>query len=350
MKQYTTDSQRWQAVKDKDKNATPAFYYAVKTTGIYCVPGCASRRPKQENVEYFESTSLAVSAGYRACKRCRPDDPAHAGIDSDRVVTVCRIIEQAEEPPSLDDLATTVNLSPSHFQRLFTEHVGVSPKVYAQAIRDAKVRLALETDQPVTQAIFDAGYGSSSRFYERSGKVLGMTAKAYKKGGAHMLIQYAVAESFLGLIMAGFTDRGICSIEFGETEDELVQALFERFPNAEIIPGDSLLEAHMAQVVSFIKSPQKGLSLPLDIQGTAFQQRVWDELQNIPAGETRTYSQVAEALNIPGSVRAVASACARNKIAVVIPCHRVLRKGGGLGGYYWGLERKSALLENEAEK
>lgn len=350
MTQYTSEAERWQAVKDKDKRAAHAFYYAVKTTGIFCVPGCASRRPKQENVEYFNSTSAATTAGYRACKRCRPDDPVHSGIASDRVVATCRTIEQAEEAPSLEELASSVGLSPSHFQRLFTEHVGISPKQYAGAVRDSRVRKALEDGSPITQAIYDAGYGSASRFYERSGKVLGMPPNVYKKGGKGMMISYGVAQSFLGLIMAAFTENGICSIEFGESETALHEALISRFSEATILPGGPELETALSEVVAFIQSPEKGLDLPLDIQGTAFQQRVWRELQNIPAGETRTYSEVAESLGMPESVRAVASACARNRLAVVIPCHRVLRKGGELAGYYWGLERKKALLENESNE
>lgn len=350
MSNRLTDAERWQAVKARDKGASHVFYYAVKTTGIYCVTGCASRLPKQENVEYFDSIMDAERVGYRPCKRCRPNDPTHANIGSNRVVTACRMIEQAEEPPSLNKLATACGMSPSHFQRLFTEHTGVSPKVYAQAVRDTRVRASLEAGQPVTQAIFDAGYGAASRFYERSEQVLGMTPNSYKKGGAGMNIRYGTAQSFIGLILAGFTKKGVCSIEFGESEPQLIQALAERFPNADITPGGPSLVVRMDEIVSFMKAPDKGFSLPLDIQGTAFQQRVWRELQRIPAGETRTYTQVAEALGKPSAVRAVASACAHNHLAMVIPCHRVLRKDGSLAGYHWGLERKKALLKHESEE
>lgn len=343
------DETRWTKVKSRDKNAAHDFYYAVTTTGIFCVPGCPSRRPKRENVQFFDTTSDALGAGYRPCKRCRPDDPAHADIDSARIIAACRAIEQADDTPSLDDLAQTAGLSPSHFQRLFASRVGVSPKVYAQAIRDAKVRHALEDGQSVTRAIFDAGYGSSSRFYERSGKVLGMPPSAYRKGGKGLSIRYATGESFLGPIIAAFTEHGVCAIEFGETRDTMVQALHARFPQADITPGSTDLDALVTEVTEFLKSPDTGLDLPLDIQGTAFQQRVWQELQNIPAGETRTYTDIAEALDMPTSVRAVATACASNRLAMAVPCHRVLRKSGELAGYYWGLDKKKALLKNEQE-
>lgn len=346
---YASDAQRWEAVQNKDAQAAHAFYYAVKTTGIFCIAGCASRLPNRENTEFFDTSKDAVSAGYRPCKRCRPDDPAHTHIDNDRIVTACRIIERTEEPPSLEILATSAGLSPSHFQRVFTAHVGVSPKTYAQAVRDEKVRAALAAGTPVTRAIFDAGYGAASRFYERSEDVLGMPPKSYKQGGQGEIIYYGMAASELGNVMAAFTHKGICSIEFGESTDELVASLLARFPNADIVPGGPPLNQTMADIIAFIDSPKKGLSLPLDIRGTAFQQRVWKELQRIPAGETRTYTQVAEALNAPGSVRAVASACARNRLAVIIPCHRVVRKNGDLAGYYWGLGRKKALLDRESE-
>jgi len=349
---YASDEARWRAVRDKDKGAAHVFYYAVRTTGIYCVPGCASRLPKRENVEFFDAQTEAIASGYRACKRCRPDDPAHVGINSDRMVAACRAMEQAlevgDQVLSLNVLATSAGLSPSHFQRLFSDQVGVSPKVYMQALRDAKVRAALRDGVSVTQAIYDAGFGSASRFYERSKEVLGMTASVYKKGGAGLDIRFAYAESFLGPILVAFTDKGVCSIEFGDSKGPLIDALSVRFPQASIRDGGGHLDALMAEIVDYIKSPTASFSLPLDIQGTVFQQRVWKELQAIPAGETRTYSEVAEALGIPGSVRAVASACARNRLAVVVPCHRVLRKGGELAGYYWGLERKKALLDNES--
>jgi len=349
MTDYSTDEARWQAVQARDKGAVNEFYYAVKTTGIYCLPGCASRQPKRENILFYDTPDAAVADGFRPCKRCRPDDPAHAGILSDRMVAACRAIELSEEPPSLDALAAEAQLSPFHFQRLFTERVGVSPKVYAQAIRDTKVRETLASGLPVTQAIFDAGYGSASRFYERSKAVLGMPPKAYKKGGQAMDIRYAYAESHFGPVLAAFTEVGLCALDFGESREQLIAALTVRFPQAAIRDGGPHLAGQVAEIVAFLKVPSRGLSLPLDIQGTAFQQRVWKELQQIPAGELRTYTEVAQSLGMPASVRAVASACARNRIAVVIPCHRVVRKGGDLAGYYWGVERKQALIDSEKE-
>jgi len=349
MTAYDTEEARWKAVINRDADAVGSFLYAVKTTGIFCVPGCASRQPKRENVLFYDTPAQAQADGFRPCKRCRPDDPAHADIRSDRIVAACRAIEQSDEMPSLAALAAEAGLSPSHFQRLFTDHVGVSPKIYGQAVRDAKVRVALEAGTPVTQAIFDAGYGSASRFYERSKAALGMDAATYRKGGQGMDIRYAYAESHLGPILAAFTENGVCSIEFGENTQALLASLRDRFPQASLRDGGPHLQDQLAEIVAFIKTPQSGLSLPLDIQGTAFQQRVWKELQAIPAGQTRTYTQVAEALGQPDAARAVASACAQNRIAVAIPCHRVIRKSGELAGYHWGLERKKALLDSEKE-
>lgn len=350
MTRYATDDARWQAVIDRDTEAAHVFYYGVTTTGVFCVPGCASRRPNRANVRFFDTPEQAVADGFRPCKRCRPDDPAHAGIHSERIIAACRTIEQAGEPVSVPTLAASAGLSPSRFRHLFTRHVGVSPKVYAQAVRDHRVRAALEAGIPVTRAIFDAGYGSASRFYERSEAVLGMGAATYRKGGQGMEIRYACAESHLGPVLAAFTENGVCSIEFGESKEGLVRALAERFPLAELRDGGPHLQKEVSEIVAFIRTPAKGLSLPLDIQGTAFQQRVWKALRAIPAGETRTYSQVAESLGMPGSVRAVASACAKNGIAVAVPCHRVVRKDGGLAGYRWGVERKQALLDAESEE
>ncbi len=238
---YTTDAKRWQAVMDKDTAAAHAFYYGVKTTGIFCVAGCASRLPKRENVTFLDSTKDALHAGFRACKRCRPDDPAHANIASERVVQACRTIESSEDMPALETLAEVAKLSPSHFQRLFTEHTGISPKKYGQAVRDTKVRSALAQGHSVTRALFDAGYGSTSRFYERADNVLGMNASTYKKGGKGLTIHYGVTESFLGSILVGITDKGVCSIEFGESEEALVQSLRDRFSQAEIIDRKSVV-------------------------------------------------------------------------------------------------------------
>lgn len=346
-KRHAARDARWQAVLSRDAGAARAFCYAVRTTGIFCMPGCASRLPNLENVEFFDNAAQATAAGYRPCKRCRPDDPAHRDMASRRVIEACRAMEQADAPIPLDKLAATAGLSPSHFQRLFKQRVGISPKVYAQAVRDDRIRKALSQGQSVTRAIFDAGFGSASRFYERSNQTLGMDAGIFRKGGQGLTIRYACAESFLGPILAGFTDQGVCAIEFGDSTESLARGLRDRFPHADIREGSPELHALVKEVADFIKSPDAGLDLPLDVQGTAFQVRVWQELQNIPCGGTRTYSDIAESLGNPRAVRAVAAACAANPLAVAVPCHRVIRKTGQLAGYRWGLDKKKALLENE---
>ncbi|WP_207260658.1 bifunctional DNA-binding transcriptional regulator/O6-methylguanine-DNA methyltransferase Ada [Desulfovibrio sp. Huiquan2017] len=354
MTRYTDRDARLRAVLQRDREAADAFRYAVRTTGVYCRPGCPSRTPRPENIEFFDTPSQAETAGYRPCKRCRPDDPVHRDIDSDRVVQACRAMErtldEGGEPPSLGDLARNAGLSPAHFQRLFKARAGVSPKEYALALRDDRVRAALTRGLSVTEAIFEAGFGSASRFYERAERTLGMSPSVYRKGGRGLVIRHAVAESFLGPILAGVTDRGVCAIEFGETAEALVQALRDRFPEAELRDARTELTPLLAEVADFIGCPGQGLDLPLDILGTAFQQRVWRELARIPAGETRTYADVARALGQPKGARAVAAACAANPLAVAVPCHRVLRKSGELAGYRWGVERKQALLDREREE
>jgi AraC family transcriptional regulator of adaptative response/methylated-DNA-[protein]-cysteine methyltransferase len=341
---------RLRAVLDRDGSAS-GFVYAVATTGIYCRPGCPSRSPKPENVRFFDTPAQAEQAGFRPCKRCRPDDPSHRAIASGRVAAACRSIEQAlaegEAVPSLEALALDAGLSPSHFQRLFKARTGITPKEYARAVRDERVRAALAGGQSVTEAIYAAGFGAPSRFYEHAGQTLGMAPTAYRKGGHGLTIRFASADSFLGTVLAGFTDLGVCAIELGDTRDELVHALRERFPEADLRDAQHELAPLLSEVADFVRSPAQGLDLPLDIRGTAFQQRVWQELARIPAGETRTYTEVARALDAPKAVRAVAAACAANPLAVAVPCHRVLHKSGELAGYRWGLARKKALLDNE---
>ncbi|QGY39456.1 bifunctional DNA-binding transcriptional regulator/O6-methylguanine-DNA methyltransferase Ada [Pseudodesulfovibrio cashew] len=351
MAPYDDDEVRWKAVKERDRDAAHEFYYGVRTTGVYCVPGCASRLPRRENAVFFDTAEAAEAAGFRACKRCRPDDPAHAHIPLKRIMAACRTLERAvergERPPGVAELARDTDMSSSRFGRLFSKLVGIGPKEYVQALRDAGVREALASGTPVTRALFDAGYSSASRFYERAEGVLGMRPARYRKGGKGLSIRYVVTESQLGLVLAAFTGKGVCAIELGDTPEELAASLRARFPGAVVKECEPQLDEQVREIVSLIRTPGKGLSLPLDIRGTAFQQRVWRALRDIPAGETRTYSQVAESLGEPGSVRAVASACARNPLAVAVPCHRVVRKDGSLAGYRWGLERKRALLEAE---
>ncbi|WP_071545813.1 bifunctional DNA-binding transcriptional regulator/O6-methylguanine-DNA methyltransferase Ada [Pseudodesulfovibrio hydrargyri] len=341
---------RLRAVLDRDATAS-GFVYAVATTGVYCRPGCPSRSPNPENVRLFDTPAQAEQAGYRPCKRCRPDDPAHGNVDSGRVAAACRAIERAlaegDPPPSLEHLARDAGLSPSHFQRLFKSRAGITPKEYARAVRDERVRDALAQGQSVTEAIYAAGFGAPSRFYEHAGRTLGMSPAVYRKGGKGLTIRFATAESFLGPVLAGFTDQGVCAIEFGDGREELIHALRERFPEADLRDAQDELAPLLREVAAFVRHPDQGLDLPLDIRGTAFQQRVWRELARIPAGETRTYTDVARALGNPEAVRAVAAACAANPLAVAVPCHRVLRKSGDLAGYRWGLDRKKALLDNE---
>lgn len=351
MTRYDTPEARLRAVLDRDANAADRFCYAVRTTGVYCSPGCPSRAPRPENVEFFDTPAQAEQAGYRPCMRCRPDDPAHQDLGSERVIRACRALEQGAdqgEPVSLEALAHRAGLSPSHFQRLFKARTGLSPREYGQAVRDRRVRAALERGVSVTEAIFEAGFGSASRFYERAERILGMDAATYRKGGNTMTLRYAVAPCFLGLVLAAFTDRGVCAIQFGDTPEELVDALHERFPKAELLDARDELAPHLAEIADFVQHPDRGLDLPLDIIGTAFQQRVWNELTKIPVGRTSTYSEVAAALGAPGSARAVGTACGANPLAVVIPCHRMLRKSGQLAGFRWGLARKQALLDNES--
>ena len=351
--QQTAYDSRLRAVLDRDASASE-FVYAVRTTGVYCRPGCPSRSPRPENVRFFDTPDQAERAGFRPCKRCRPDDPAHRDIASGRVAAACRAMERAladgTAPPSLEALAAEAGLGPSQFRRLFKTHTGITPKDYARAVRDERVRAALAGGTSVTEAIYAAGFGAPSRFYEHAARTLGMDGTAYRKGGRGMTIRYAVADSFLGPVLAGFTDRGVCAIELGDSPENLAQALRDRFPEADIRDAQAELAPLLQEVAAFVGRPALGLDLPLDIRGTAFQLRVWDELARIPAGRTSSYTDIARALDNPRAVRAVAAACAANPLAVAIPCHRVLRKSGQLAGYRWGLERKRALLDREREE
>lgn len=345
---FISDASRWQAVKERDSRAAAQFVYAVATTGIYCRPGCSSRLPKRENVLFFDQSIAAEQAGYRPCKRCEPQlanppDPAQAAITQ-----ACQILEDAETPPSLDELATAVNLSPYHFHRLFKKSVGITPKQYANEVRLRRLRGHLQQDQTVTAAVYNAGFQSGSRFYESAAASLGMTAKTYQKGGQGMAILYAIVESYLGWVLVAGTQKGICRIDFGQSPAALQARLAETFPAAKLTAADPAFAAVVNQVIAYLETPSTVLDLPLDVQGTAFQQRVWQALRGISAGTTATYTQIANQIGSPKAARAVAQACAANQLAVAIPCHRVVRSDGQLGGYRWGLERKKALLEREA--
>ncbi|WP_114191481.1 bifunctional DNA-binding transcriptional regulator/O6-methylguanine-DNA methyltransferase Ada [Edaphovirga cremea] len=345
----STDEMRWQAIVTRDKKSEGHFIYAVKTTGIYCSPACPSRQPKRENVQFFNDAAEAEAAGFRPCKRCRQGLTSLADRHAAQIASVCRYIEQAEETPTLNELAKYAGMSTFHFHRLFKSITGLTPKGYADAHRSQRVREHLSQDTSVTEAIFDAGYHSNGRFYEKSNAMLGMTPTAFRTGGQGMKIYFAVGLCSLGDILVAQSERGICAILLGDEPQKLLQDLQDKFPKAELVGGDKAFEQRMAQVVGFIEAPDTGLDLPLDIRGTAFQQRVWQALCDIPVGSTVSYAVIAQKIGAPKAVRAVAGACAANMLAVAIPCHRVVRNDGALSGYRWGVERKRALLDKEAK-
>lgn len=345
----TVSDPRWAAIATRDTSADGTFWYSVRTTGVYCRPSCAARLPRPENVAFHATREDAERAGFRPCRRCRPDAPPLAEQHADTVATACRRIESAESAPTLASLASAAGMSPHHFHRVFKAVTGLTPRAYAAAHRAQRVRTALDATDSVTAAIYDAGYQSSGRFYEDAAGVLGMTPSDWRAGGANTAIRFAVGQCSLGAILVAASARGICAITLGDDPDELVRDLQDRFPRAELVGGDAAFEGVVAKVVGFVEAPGLGLDLPLDVRGTAFQQRVWQALRTIPAGATASYTEIAQRIGAPKSVRAVASACAANAIAVAIPCHRVVRTDGALSGYRWGVERKRALLDREAD-
>ncbi len=340
---------RWRAVIARNRAFDGKFYYSVRTTGVYCRPSCAARLAKPENVAFHPTCADAERAGFRPCKRCKP---AQAGLREQQAATVaeiCRTIEAADEPPSLAALARRAGLSPYHFHRVFKAVTGVTPKAYASAHRAKRIRDELtRPDTTVTAAIYDAGFNSNGRFCATSNDVLGMKPTDYRAGGANAEICFAIGECSLGSILVARSERGVCAILLGDDPDALARELQDRFPRARLIGGDADFESLVAKVVGFVGAPGLGLDLPLDLRGTAFQQRVWQALREIPAGKTASYADIAGRIGAPKAVRAVAQACAANAIAVAIPCHRVVRNDGALSGYRWGVERKSALLQREA--
>jgi AraC family transcriptional regulator of adaptative response/methylated-DNA-[protein]-cysteine methyltransferase len=339
---------RWAAVVARDPQADGKFFYSVRTTGVYCRPSCASRRARRENVAFHASTVAAERAGFRPCKRCKPDQAPLAAQHAATIAMICRRIESAEKIPKLTALARAADLSPYHFHRLFKAITGLTPRAYAAAQRAERVRRELGRSRTVTEAIFDAGFNSGGRFYATSDAVLGMTPTVYRAGGARAEIRFAVGECSLGSILVARSDKGVCAILIGDDPNLLARDLQDRFPRANLIGADAEFEKLVAKIVGFVEAPALGLDLPLDVRGTAFQQRVWQALRKIPAGSTVSYSTIAQRIGAPKSVRAVAQACAANSIALAIPCHRVVRQDGGLSGYRWGVERKRALLEREA--
>ncbi|MDZ7828785.1 MAG: bifunctional DNA-binding transcriptional regulator/O6-methylguanine-DNA methyltransferase Ada [Halofilum sp. (in: g-proteobacteria)] len=345
---FATEDRRWRAIAERDSSAEGAFVYAVRTTGIYCRPGCASRRPNRENVTFFERPETAERAGYRPCKRCRPDAASPREQRRALVARACRYLEVAEKAPTLAALATEAGLSPWHFQRLFKSETGVTPRQYFADVRARRFRERLREDGSVTDAIHGSGYEASSQAYADARRELAMTPTAFRNGAAGEHVRCGVAACSLGIIAVATTARGICAIEIADDEAAACAQVRRTFPCARIETAGAELDALLAQVVAFIESPGRGLDLPLDIRGTAFRRRVWQALREIPPGETVTYAELAARIGRPGSARAVAGACAANRLAVALPCHRVIRADGGLGGYRWGADRKRALLERES--
>ena len=339
---------RWAAVVARDPQADGTFSYSVETTGVYCRPSCAARLPKPEHVRFHATCGDAEHAGFRPCKRCKPHQLSPVEQQAATIAAACRLIEQAEGTPSLAQLAQQAGFSPSHFHRVFKAITGLTPKAYAAAQRAKRVRNALSTRGTVTEAMYDAGYNSNGRFYATAHEVLGMTPSHYRAGGAQTAIRFAVGACSLGAILVAQSERGICAILLGDDPDALARDLQDRFPQATLIGGDAAFEQLVSKVVGFVEAPVLGLDLPLDIRGTAFQQRVWQTLRKIPAGSTASYTDIARHIGAPQAVRAVAQACGANALAVAIPCHRVVRHDGTLSGYRWGVERKRILLEREA--
>lgn len=339
---------RWALVAARDRSADGKFYYSVRTTGVYCRPSCAARLANPRNVRFHLTATDAERAGFRPCKRCKPDRPRLDEQNAAKVADACRLIADSDEAPSLAALAATAGLSPHHFHRVFKAVTGLTPKDYATAHRTRRVRDELSRSSTVTEAIYGAGFGSDSRFYEKSGEMLGMTPSNYRAGGASTEIHFALGECSLGSILVARSARGVCAILLGDDPQALLRDLQDRFPRAELVGGDAGFEALVAKVVGFVEAPGIGLDLPLDLRGTVFQRRVWQALRDIPAGATVSYSEIAKRIGEPKAVRAVARACGANAVAVAIPCHRVVRSDGTVSGYRWGVERKRVLLAREA--
>lgn len=344
---FLDDDARWAAILKRDPQADGHFLYAVRTTGVYCRPSCASRTAHRENVVFYGDSGAARQAGYRACKRCKPDELPLAEQLRARILESCRRIEAATDMPNLDELAQAAGMSRFHFHRVFKSITGLTPKQYATAHRSRRVREHLRDGARVTDAIYDSGFNSSGRFYAQSAGLLGMTPTQFRNGGANTRIRFAVGRSSLGLVLVAATEKGVCAILLGDDTEVLVRDLRERFPRAELLDADAGFNKVVASVIAHVEAPAKPLDLQLDVRGTVFQERVWQALRQIPLGSTASYSELARRIGAPSATRAVAQACAANPVAVAIPCHRVVRTDGSLSGYRWGVERKRALLERE---
>lgn len=337
---------RWAAVLARDRGADGRFVYAVRTTGVWCHPSSPSRRPRRDNVEFFDTPAAAEAAGYRPSRRRGPE-AAHAA----RIAAACRrldaCVRAGEAVPRLADLAREADLSSAHFHRLFKAATGLTPSGWARAQRAGRVREVLPRSGRVADAVYDAGFGASSRFYAQAGQVLGMAPADFRAGGRGQTIRFAVGQCALGAILVAESARGLCAIALGDDPEALLRQLQDRFAQARLIGGDAAFERRVARVIGFVEQPSLGLELPLDLRGTAFQQRVWQALRQVPAGSTVSYADIARRIGQPRAVRAVAQACAANQLAVAIPCHRVVRSDGALSGYRWGIDRKAALLLRE---
>ncbi|OYO32487.1 bifunctional DNA-binding transcriptional regulator/O6-methylguanine-DNA methyltransferase Ada [Janthinobacterium sp. PC23-8] len=347
---YTNDEARWAAVQQRDAAADGRFYYSVRTTGVYCRPSCAARLALRANVAFHASCAEAEAAGFRACLRCKPGQPPLAERQAAIVAQSCRLIEASDDLPDLDTLAQAAGMSRFHFHRVFKAHTGITPKGYAVARRGERLKAGLA--QPgagtVTDALYAAGFHSSARFYAATPALLGMTPGAFRAGGSGAVIRFAIAACTLGALLVASTDKGVCAILLGDDPDALLRDLQDRFPQADLRGAEPDYEQTVARVIGLVEAPALGLDLPLDVRGTAFQQRVWQALRAIPAGSTVSYAELARRIGLPTGARAVAGACAANTLAVAIPCHRVVRNDGALSGYRWGVERKRQLLEREA--
>lgn len=341
---------RWQAVCARDRAFDGRFFFAVRSTGIYCRPSCPARRPRPQNVVFHASAAEAAAAGFRACRKCHPDRPQQWALNSQIVTEICRMLEASETIPKLDELARKSGFSTYHFHRLFKAATGLTPRQYALEHRAQRVRDGLANGASVTSTIHGSGYSSASRFYESTDDMLGMTPSAYRAGGANMDIRYAISDSSLGKILVATTERGVCAIFLDNDAQELENELHRRFPKATIAPAGADFEGTVRKVVAFAENPKRTLDLPLDLQGTAFQQRVWKALRDIPPGKTATYGEIAQRIGAPDAVRAVGTACGANHVSLAVPCHRVIGKDGKLTGYRWGVERKKMLLEREREE
>jgi AraC family transcriptional regulator of adaptative response/methylated-DNA-[protein]-cysteine methyltransferase len=347
---FHSDEARWAAVQRRDPAADGQFYYSVRTTGVYCRPSCGARPALRSNVAFHASMAEAEQAGFRPCLRCKPDQPPLAERHAALVAEVCRLIDAADEEPDLATLAERSGVSRFHLHRIFKAQTGITPKAYAAAKRKERMQQGLAEQPSVTDAIYAAGFNSSGRFYASTRHALGMTPTAFRQGGKGAAIRFAIAQCSLGAILVASTAVGICAILLGDDPDALARELQDRFPNAELVGAEPEYEKVVAQVIGLVEAPEQGLDLPLDVRGTAFQQRVWQALRSIPAGRTVSYTELAEMVGAPNGARAVAGACAANAIAVAIPCHRVVRNDGSISGYRWGVERKQALLEREGSK